>query len=358
MKKTLSQIFDEATPEELSALSPEEIPLEKERRDTIFAAVRAKTGLSPKKKRLHWQSFAAAAACVCVLVGALAHRKPDKPDKPVDDDVIIGYEPQTVDMLLSREDFSDILWADSATGDHVSAGSVAGDIVLGTNPRIWNDIPVSDELRAYAALDTDTLLAIRIARRDGDDTKLADYIYDGQTYRQIRQARDEAYERVMNLLNAQEIVDTYDIYRGTDDEPRFWEKLACNLEDTLYYEIKQTYYDGIRFDTDALAVDLATAQAEQTRLETLIRSCRRAYESEQASLRDLHDYTVYQNDGALVVLVACNALSDFAADVLAAYDEETLSDIYFTLATPAYLGIALPDLPTSDTSNTGNVMIP
>lgn len=341
MKKTLSQIFDEATPEELTALSPEEIPLEKERRDTIFAAVRAKTGLSPKKKRLYWPQIAAAAACVCVLVGALAHWKPDK---PVDDDVIIGYEPQTIDMLLAREDLRDILWA---SDDRIGADDT--DEVLSAAWSIWNGIPVSDELRAYATLDTDAMLAIRIARRDGNDAKLADYIYDGQTYRQICQARDEAHERVLALQTAQDIVGSYDIYRSTEDEPQFWEKLAYNLEDALYDEIKQTYYDGNRFDTDALAADIAAAQTEQTRLEARMRACRRAYDSGQASLNDLHGYAVYQNDGALVVLVPCNALSDFAADVLTSYDEETLSGIYFALATPAYLGIDLPDRPDVDT---------
>lgn len=342
MKKTLSQIFDEATPEELTALSPEEIPLEKARRDTIFAAVRAKTGLSPKKKRLYWPQIAAAAACVCVLVGALAH---GKPDKPVDDDVIIGYEPQTIDMLLAREDLRDILWA---SDDRVGADNVDTDDVPSTACSIWNGIPVSDELRAYAALDTDAMLAIRIARRDGSDAELADYIYDGQSYRQIRQAHDEAHERVLNLLNAQDIIGAYDIYRGTQDEPQFWEKLAYNLEDALYDEIKQTYYDGNRFDTDAIAADIAAAQAEQARLEARMRACQRAYNSGQASLNDLHGYAVYQNDGALVVLVPCNALSDFAADVLTSYDEETLSGIYFALASPAYLGVELPDLPDAD----------
>ena len=120
MKKTLRQIFEEGTETDLKNLiqqndAPE---LSEDTLDSIKNKVYAKTGLSQahaKKKKpllLRWQSYVAAAACLCLVVGLMfgvkAWQAPVEPISEADLEKINEFDTLIQNLDVERANADDI----------------------------------------------------------------------------------------------------------------------------------------------------------------------------------------------------------------------------------------------------------
>lgn len=336
MKKNLSQLFDEAAPEELEQLLADvDAPaLPQDTAANIQKKVQATIGLHKKKKYFPWKPVATAACLCLILCGVLwGNRNSVGTDDPTEVDPIVSG-----DSEIFTIDFSNVLWAlESEDADNYEEESTARWISL-------NGLTISQALkdRSSAA----GTLAIRAVSLGSNKNSLQNHIYQGQTYAQIQEISQDFSLKLEQLYAISDIVDAYSFYKGTADEPQFWEKLYYNADQAL----ADSYFDGEDFDLSRLEQDIDTLTDQLRELEKLSAACAADYRA-QYCLSDFHStmqklgYSVLTDEstGITVVFVPCENFETFTADVVAAYGAEILENWGFTLASPSDISSYHPD---------------
>lgn len=350
MKKNLSQLFDEAAPEELEQLLADaETPaLPQDTVSNIQKKVQATIGLQKKKKIFPWKPVATAACLCLILCGVLwGNRNSVGTDEPTADDPIKIDPTVSGDSERFTIDFSNVLWAletedadNSADGDSCESSS-NGSSSQWIN---WKGLTISQALkdRSNAA----GTLAIRAASLRSNKNSLQNHVYQGQTYAQIQEISQDFSLKLEQLYAISGVVDAYSFYKGTADEPQFWEKLYYNADQDL----ADSYFNGEDFDLSRLEQDIYTLTDQLRELEKLSAACAADYRA-QYCLSDFHStmqklgYSVLTDEitGITVVFVPCENFETFAADVVAAYEADTLENWGFTLASPSDISSYYPD---------------
>lgn len=366
MKKTLSIIFDEANANEIEYLVNHNAASDVSA-DTLSSVknkVYAQTGITQTKTKkpllFRWQSYAAAAACLCLAVGVMFGTGVWQfPSTQPNDIELSDIEYYALNDLLNREDFSDIIWG--VSGDHQSSdedlthggGNSSIPVPDDDNWVEWNGIKISAALQsAFIQLKTDDLIAIGVdswidpALIYDDYVKPDDYVFNGKTYYEIRTEYAKAEELYCALVDLKKFAGYYDELKGEDDEA-FWNKLY----DVVGEEIALRYFRGDKtngkFDTTAISNDLNAAETEMLRLENDIAACRRAYNAKFDTVPELSQmmnkgYYVVGNNGAFAVILSVGQLPRFAEDVKAVYSAEVIDRVMFRPATKRELGVEEP----------------
>ena len=188
MRKTLSDIFDEATANEIENLVNQNTPPDVTA-DTLLAVrnkVYARTGIAKMKRfpAFHWKSYAAAAACLLLIVGTIFAAPPLRK-------LFSGVGPSAIVPHELPTDMDNILWAgDEASGvapDHADAFVS------------WNGWSMDYAL--YEMLnraDSTDFIAIVVYKNSAADRDR--FEYHGTTFEKLREERDELYLLANNLL--------------------------------------------------------------------------------------------------------------------------------------------------------------
>lgn len=368
MKKTLNNIFDEANANEIENLVNKNAASDVSA-DTLCSIknkVYAKTGIENTKKKksfiFRWQSYVAAAACLCLVVGVMfgtgVFRFPSaQPNEIVEPDI----EYYQLNDLLNRDDFSNIIWGtlgeDNSSSDEDPNQSGGGNnCVPVPDDEIWvewNGIKISTALQsAFIQLKTDDLIAIGIdswadpALIYDDYVELDDYVFNGKTYYEIRTGYAKAQELYQALVDLKKISGFYDELKSEENE-YFWNKLY----DTVEEEIVSRYFQGDKkngkFDTTAISNDLNASETEMLQLENDMAACRREYNAKFDTVPELSQmmnkgYYVVGNKGAFAVILSVGQLPQFSEDVKAVYGAEVIDNVMFRLATKSELGVEEP----------------
>lgn len=377
MKTSLYRIFDEADAAELAPF------LQKNDAPTVssetLAAVRlrvfAKTGLAePQKKRSYFrlpQLWAATAACLCITVGVLfAAGVLPVGVRPVPDvsDPDISY--YSIEDLLSRDDYGSIIWgqqqdkSDTILPDEDSQQSEVGSQVGGSTVQ-RDGLIVSAELNELlSTLPADTQIAIGVSSLAQPSHRLAEHVYQGRTYLQIRNDYQHLRSLLTDLMELKRFSDNYEPFEAEDDAFIFWEKLYSAVDDALVAK----YFDGEKiggsFDVTAISDDLSACETEINRLENDLAACRRDWTAECMELPSLErlktekGYYVAGNAGTYAVIVPVGSFQAFAADVQALFEQQLLQNIVFRLATHDELGMEKTEQSTAFQPGSDETEIP
>lgn len=373
MKKTLSEILDKAEAEEmenlLSCAAAE--PLEAQTAEKIKAKVKAKR----RKKRPVWMPAVAVAACLCLIVGAIAltGRAPSaQPDDPIDD---LDPMPRP-GMLMDWENYDRILWYDGAGGveafpsesyaeespngddekddNQDDIGHDVGDdkSPVGDSVTIedvyWNGITLWSTILQAAETDPNGILPIRATVTDQDWSALDDHVYEGRTYARIEEELEvlEAY-----LDRLYQLDEWNELYQDLTEknESAFLRKFRMNFcyvlegtdEDIADWMLDKFFTSGVGFDMEAVYDVLKEKEIAMEQTYQDLQACRQAYLSENRIVPDLtalaeKGYVVVSYGGQTVILVNCTDLERFAADVVESVDAEVLARVVFGLADSSF----------------------
>lgn len=337
MKKTLTELFDEAQPEEMEPLLKDipSDPLAEADVRKIQKKVRGK--ITPRKRRV-WVPMAVSAACLCLILG-VAYGMAD-PVRPNDIDETGGIL-QDPDVIYTPQELSQRPWYDQILwhGGELDEGANVEDREETENVQ-WNGVTLSPQL--YRAIFGEGVLPIRVQCEYMTDQTLDDFVYNGKSYSQMRQEFDELHQKAEILLILEDLVRDHEEKVAAGDEWEFWEKYYANLGDDIGQELKSAYYDGVGFHVEQIGADCEAALADSDAIAEQMALCRQAYNA-QCHYIDLtllaHDYCVVQNNGCVAVFVESDRMEDFAAKVVEVYGEKS-EDCVFTLASRSYLGLA------------------
>lgn len=374
MKTTIYRVFDEADAAELAPfLRQNGAPTV--RRDTMDAVRRMvyeKTGLREQKKKplfLRPQVWAAA-ACVCLVVGALfaSGVLPGGVHSDIEDPAISYH---LVEDLYLRADFERILWGQQQDGDlapNVPAEDPeesGGSCII--NPTVRRDglnvsLTLSDQL---SMLSPDAPVAIGVTLLTAPSHPLMDHVYQGRSYSEMQHDYQESRNLLEKLTELKRLSSRYqsEPFESEDDIYTFWAKLY----ETAGEELAIKYFSGDkvsgRFDTNAISDDLSACEAKKLQLENALEACRRDWNAECAALPELErlqtekGYYVVKNGSTYAIILPAGQFTAFAADMQALFGQENAQSVMFRLATRAELGMEEPaddaQIPVPDTSPTG-----
>ena len=365
MKKTLSNIFDEANANELENLVSQNAvsDVSADTLSSIKNKVYAKTGITKAKTKkpvaFRWQSYVAVAACLCLVVGVMFGAGVFQfPGVQPDDDVDPDIEYYALHDLLNRNDFANIIWGTS--GDNASSDEDSNQSGGGTNTDRqeddtwveWNDIKISTALRdAFIQLKTDETIAISVKSVGIPECKLDDYVYNGKTYTEILNEYQLASNNKRNLVALKRFSHLYDEWENKDDE-EFWNKLYNAVDEVIVAKYFEGEKKNGRFNTTAISDDLNAYETEVLQLENDLRACKREYNAKYNSVLLLSKlmnkgYYVVGNDGFYAVILPIGNLVQFSEDVKAIYEDNELQNAVFKIASRSDLGIEY-NTPTDD----------
>lgn len=365
MKKTISNIFDEANANELENLVSQNAAsdVSADTLSSIKNKVYAKTGITKAKTKkpvaFRWQSYVAVAACLCLAVGVMFGAGVFQfPGVQPDDDVDPDIEYYALHDLLNRNDFANIIWGTSGNNDssdedyNQSGGGTNTDRREDDTWVEWNDIKISSALRdAFVQLKTDDVIAISVKSVENPECSLDDYVYNGKTYKEILNDYQLARNNKNNLVALKRFSTFYDEWENKDDE-EFWDKLY----DAVDEEIVSEYFEGEKkdgsFNTTAISDDLNAYETEMLQLENDLSACKREYNAKYNSVLLLSKlmnkgYYVVGNDGFYAVVLSIGDLVKFSEDVKTIYGDDALQNVVFKIASRDDLGIE-HNTPTED----------
>lgn len=367
MKKTMYDIFDEATASEIETLVNQNAAPDVSA-DTLSAVkskVYAKTGIANSKKKkpflFRWQSYAAAAACLCVIAGVMfgtgVFKFPGvQPNDIVEPDIVY----YSLNDLLNREDFASIIWGSGASED---VPAIDPDYTLSDpdcNEPVqdeeiwveWNGIKISVNLHELLQdLNGDDLIAVGIeswadpALLYDDYVALVDYVYNGKTYSDILTELEQAEELQDMLVRLKKFSSHFGELIDEEKEA-YWEELYEAATDELIFKYFQGDKKSGTFDTTSISDDLAACDTEVQRLRNELAACRREYKAKFSAVPNLSKmmnkgYYVVGNGDAFAVILSVEQFQQFAVDVREVYGEEIMDTVMLRMATQSELGVEI-----------------
>lgn len=339
----INELFDDLPADALEQLidsNPAPAPADL---SSLKAKVRARTGLE-KPSRLRWQPLVATAACLCLILGAVALVGRDVTPAPPDpgptetggSTITWPFGLHTISEMQAFFGTQNVLW--DTGGDSIEGeDSPSGCEVPSNSPYVhlqWNGINLSEAL--YAQVGGNGLVAICI---QSSQSPWASLSHD-ETYLQWCDTLEEAAQECDDLQQLLEHAERYDSLSAEDRED-FWSKLA----ETLDPDFARQYFDGEAFDMEAIEWAYQLTVEAYEGAQTELRAYQRIYLNRFAAEQNLPDltklqemfYVVEEQDVQIVILYA-NALDVFAQTVLETYTQEQLESTCFCLATAPYMG--------------------
>lgn len=372
MKKSLNDIFDEASAKDLDVLgiSETDMPLpEGASLDRIKSRVFVKTGLSAPKKRPakpRWQSLVALAASVCLVVGGafggVWFYKQNSVTPDIGED--IAYH-MVADFL---RDFAgkQIIWGSQGNSQDESPNiDPDGNEDPDRNPitpsveyLVWNGLNVSKEL--YEALnsasDTD-VFALKLVAMSEPEVKLSEFVYNGKSWAELSQESNE----INGIVNALYLLKDLSIsadhgYPSKEEIEEKMKEVAEVIEEMMKevaYKIKEDtgddflpkyYKDGV-FDNEKISDDLRDAENRKAQIKGEITDFMSAYNKKHkpnlsAGAWSKNYYVVVSNYGKYLIIDR-EQLSNVSKDT----SLPSLENAAFILASQAELLRDEPDEP-------------
>lgn len=302
MKKTLSNIFDEANANELEKLVSQNAAsdVSADTLSSIKNKVYAKTGITKAKTKkpiaFRWQFYVAVAACLLLIVGGIfgapSIMELFNGSKPFDDN-------GRYDMIFPIPDLDRIIWADNT--------------LSGENPDavetfvMWNGWTISSSLHEALnrASDTD-VIAILVKKNDID---IDSFIYNGNTLGKLFDEYNEfgvlegkllGFHKEGELLKYGELLYT----TGTPDGEIWSKKYYDNVVSFYGEDFIAKYIVNGEVQTDLLISDREICLKKCNELYEKITDLRKAYHEnyvvdvqavfgEAGALTDNRKYSVF-----------------------------------------------------------------
>lgn len=284
MKKSLTDIFDEANAKELDVLCISETDMslpEGASLDKIKKRVYKKTGLAAPKKRpvrLRWQSVVALAACVCLVVGGAVGGVWFYIQNNASPDIVEEIPYRTVDEFLRDFEGVKIIWGlQNNSEDHNQAlpdSDTDGDRdvypeIPNTEFLVWNGLNVSKEL--YEALDSasDTdVFALKLIAMSEPEVKLSEFFYNGKSWAELSQERNEinGIVNALNLLKEHSIIADHGYHSKEVIEEKM-KQVAYEFKEDVGEDFLPKYYkDGV-FDNEKISDDLRDGENRKAQIQ-------------------------------------------------------------------------------------------
>ena len=354
MKKTLRQIFDGVTPEELElfgSVQPLTVVSDDMRqrimKKTYEKIEKTQPVIKTKRKKsgraFYLRRITAAAVCLCLTVAILFGAgvfewNSIKPEWVPDPDV--NENLNGVGDLLAWESYENIIWNDRKNEqdavvdpDSSEEEKETSEVDIVEVIVEWNGLKISDYLfQKFTVAESNAVFAIGVKSISKPEVTPADFVYNGKTYAQIMEAYNKLSSLQTDYLMLKEFSCLYDRI-SKEDEWDFWEKVYGNLDEGF---IKQ-YFDGTEFDCNAISNDQAECANLYAQTESEKDDCERAYKAKYMPTPDLGElakqgYFVVERYGVYVVFVSAEKMEKFAADAVALYDPVLLENTLFDVA--------------------------
>ncbi len=343
MKKTLSNIFDEANANELENLVSQNAAsdVSADTLSSIKNKVYAKTGITKANTKkpiaFRWQSYVAVAACLLLIVGGIF-------GAPSIMKLFNNVEPSIVDNVLPT-DIDKIVWA--ANGQSNDDPDDANAFVT------WNGWSMNYSL--YEVLnraDKTDFIAIVVSKNNS--TELDSFEYKGTTLVQLRTERDE-----LNLLS-NKLIDFHKegewlkygelLYTtGTPDGEK-WAKSFYDERVTFYGEdFIEKYIVNGEVRTDLLNEDYATCQERFSEIAEEINALIKAYG--ESYVDEVED--IFVSAGACTVVRNNTVFLFEQKDKLANLKVNNKENYMLSLARRSAFDGSSTNIPTVDSTVTG-----
>ena len=346
MKKTLSNIFDEANANELEKLVSQNAAsdVSADTLSSIKNKVYTKTGITKAKTKksfaFRWQSYVAVAACLLLIVGGIF-------GAPSIMKLFNNVEPSIVDNVLPT-DIDKIIWA--ANGQSNEDPDDAAALVT------WNGWSMNYSL--YEVLnraDKTDFIAIVVSKNNS--AELDSFEYKGTTLIQLRAERDDLnllsnklidFRKEGEWLKYGELLYT----TGTPDGEK-WAKSLYDERVTFYGEaFIEKYIVNGEVQTDLLNEDYATCQERFSEIAEEINALIKAYR--ESYVDEVED--IFVSAGACTVVRNNTVFLFEQKDKLANLKVDNKDNYMLSLARRSAFDGSSTNIPTVDNSVTGFVI--